>query len=78
MASRLGVKEVNRETHDDQHNDEDEVVFPPDPLERDRVDEGVEEDGDDGRREGYDEAARAQTVGPNFAGVGCLEGGPVF
>lgn len=54
MSPRLGVEEVDSERHDDEHGQEDEVVFPAEALERDRVDEGVEEDGDDGGGEGYD------------------------
>ena len=78
MSPRLRIKEVNGERHDDEHGEEDEIVLPPQPLERYGVDEGVEEDCDDGGGEGYDEAAGAQAVGPDFAGIGCLEGGPVF
>jgi hypothetical protein len=76
MAPRLRVKEVDSESHNNQHPKKDKIVLPPQPLERDRVYKSVEEDRDDGCREGYDQAAGAQAVGPDFAGVGCLEGGP--
>jgi hypothetical protein len=76
MPPRLRVEEVNSKRHDDEHPKKDKIVFPPQPLEGYRVYKSVKEDGDDGCREGYDEAAGAEAVGPDFAGVGCLEGGP--
>jgi hypothetical protein len=76
MPPRLGVEEVNSKRHNNQHPKKDKIVLPPQPLERDRVYKSIEEDRDDGCREGYDEPPRAQAVGPDFAGVGCLEGGP--
>lgn len=48
VASSLRVEKVYGERQDDQHHDEDDVVFPADALERDGVDEGIEENRNHG------------------------------
>jgi hypothetical protein len=48
VAPRLGVEEIHGDDHDDENGDKDEVVAPPDGLEGYRVDENVEEYGEDG------------------------------
>ena len=65
----LGVVEESGQTKDRRDEDVHDVVFPADRSEGDRVDESVEEDGADGRQPGDGETARAQLVGPDFAGV---------
>lgn len=46
VSLRLGVEEVDNDDDASQDNGEDNVVFPPNCFEGDRIDERVEEDGD--------------------------------
>ena len=71
----LRVPPPNTSHHRDKHSKEDKVVLPIDRLERDRVDESVEENhGEAGHlRDG--EAFGAEFVRPDFDGVGDDEGG---
>jgi hypothetical protein len=72
---RLRVPSPNTNHHSDEHSEEDKVVLPIDRLERDRVNESVEENhGEAGHlRDG--EAFGPEFVGPDFDGVGDDEGG---
>jgi hypothetical protein len=76
VPARFRVVQVNDDAHDEQHRHEHEVVPPSNRLQRDRVDEDVEEDGDEGGAPGHGQAAGAQAVRPDLAGVGAEEGGP--
>ena len=71
----LRVPPPNTSHHRDKHSKEDKVVLPIDRLERDRVDESVEENhGEAGHlRDG--EAFSAEFVGPDFDRVGDDQGG---
>lgn len=69
MASRLGIEEVRSDAEDDQHHDKDNVVFPPDGLEGDRVDERVEEDGGNRSHPCHCDALGSQCVRPDLAGI---------
>jgi hypothetical protein len=75
QAPSLRVPEPNTDNHQDQHRQEDKVVLPIDRLERNRVDESVEEDHGEGRHLGDGETFGAELVGPDFDGVGDDEGG---
>lgn len=75
QTASLGVLEPDAEDHRDQDSEEHEVVFPLNRIERDRVDEGVEEG--EGERCHLDEgeALGTQLVGPDLDRVGDDERG---
>lgn len=75
MPTCFRIEEVGSEAEQHQNDDKDQVVFPSDGLKGDRVDECVEEDGEDGGYPGDGEAAGSEPVGPDLAGVCGEEGG---
>jgi hypothetical protein len=54
---------------------EDNVVFPANGAQCDRVNERVEEDGEDGGDPCDGETARSEGIGPDLAGISDEEGG---
>ena len=47
VTSSLGVREVDSNKHDEKYHNEHKVVLPVDSFKGNRVDKGVEENGDD-------------------------------
>jgi hypothetical protein len=73
VASRLGVEEVNSDAQQDEHHDEDEVVLPADFFQSNRVDESIEEDRNNGSRQGDHQTTRTQAIWPDLARIGSLK-----
>lgn len=78
VASRFWVEEVNRDAQKNEHDDEDEVVFPTDALQSNRVNESIEEDRDNGSGQSDDQTTRTQAIRPDFARIRSLERCPEF
>lgn len=78
VASRFRVEEVNRDAEKDEHDDEDEVVLPADAFKSDRVDESIEENGNNRGRQSDSQTTRTQTVRPDLARISGLERCPRF
>lgn len=76
VATRLRVGEVGCDQKEQEHDHEDDVVPPVNGLQRDGVDEGVDEDGSDARAPGDGETSGSETELPDLARVGGQEGGP--
>jgi hypothetical protein len=74
VSLSLWIGEERRQAVDDQDDHKDNVVFPSDSLEGDRIDENVETYSQHSRHIGNCKATGAKTVGPDFAGVGVEQG----
>jgi hypothetical protein len=75
VASCLRIVEERSETEEDEHHHEDNVVFPANHAQCDRVDERVEEDGEDGGDPCDGETSRSEGIRPDLAGISNEEGG---
>jgi hypothetical protein len=75
VASCLRIVEERSETEEDEHHHEDNVVFPANGAQCDRVDERVEEDGEDGGDPCDGETSRSEGIRLDLAGISDEEGG---
>ena len=72
MASRFRVAQICCGTHDEEDRHKDDIVFPADGPQGDRVDERIEKDRRDCCDPSNSETPGAESIWPDLAGI-CYE-----
>ena len=69
QASSFWILEEYSGPVDGNHDQEDKIVFPGNRFQGNRVDQDVEDRGEDGGNPSYGQASRPQIIRPKFARV---------